>query len=260
MGMRVRTERTRHPRGCALNLSRHPPLLFNSKVPINAIKHHEANSPTPGLLIKCVCAPAAQAARRAAYATRYDRVNPGSELRWLVNMISILFFFFMWRASWHHVQTMFPNTRHRVQVMVWRCVQAKPELSTCRVYLFWLSYSQSNYKRCRSEPDVHKSTRMTAPVPQSCKQPHLTSRWGGLETVLSADVDQQRCANAHPELKVHKSDKHPIENPPSSAKITFKKCAFWATFSRFFSPEPTGKTSPVCSAVFAHSYHTHLHC
>lgn len=94
--------------------------------------------------------------------------NCGDWSTWFFKNIFI-HLFLMWRALWHHVRTMFPNTSQRVQVMVWWCVQAKPELSTCRVYLFWLSYSQSNYKLCRSEPEVHKSTRVTAPVPQISK-------------------------------------------------------------------------------------------
>lgn len=38
-------------------------------------------------------------------------------------------------------------------------------------------------------------------------------------------------ANAHPELKAHRSDKHPIQSPPHPLQKTTQKCAFGATFA-----------------------------
>lgn len=186
-----------------------PSSLINSNVPINATKHHEANSPTPGLLIKCVSAPAARAARRAAYATRYDRVNPGSELRWLLNMIII--FFFICDAL-HGTMCKLCFQTAVIESRWW--FDGAFRLNQSWAHAAFICFGSLTAKATTNVAALNQTctspTRMTAPVPQSCKQPHLTSRWGGLETVLSADVDQQRCANAHPELKVHKSDKHPI--------------------------------------------------
>lgn len=67
-------------------------------------------------------------------------------------------------------------------------------------------------------------------------------------------------ANAHPELKAHRSDKHPIQSPPHPLQKTTPQMCVWSHFCFPFPRKTTWTTSRVCSAVFAHSYHTHLPC
>lgn len=154
--------------------------------------------------------------------------NCGDWSTWLL----LIFFFLMWRASWHHVQTMFPNTRHRVQVMVWRCVQAKPELSTCRVYLFWLSYSQSNYKRlplwtrrAQVRPDdcSGASELQTAPPDLALR------RFGDSALCRRGPATLCKCASRAKSAQTWQTSH--LKSSIFCKNNFLKKCAFWATFS-----------------------------
>lgn len=141
----------------------------------------------------------------------YDRVNPGSELRWLVNMIIINFF--LKCDALHGTMCKLCFQTPVIESRWWfdGAFRLNQSWAHAAFICFGSLTAKATTNVCRSEPDVHKSTRMTAPVPQSCKQPHLTSRWGGFgDSAVCRRGPATLCKMRIQSWKVHKSDKHPI--------------------------------------------------